>query len=237
MVIVWILVAMTLVAIVASQFSADKRLKRQLASTPRTPIGHAGGGLTKIVGQLGYCYPPLVAPISGRHCAAYQVLVEELEVELLNPAKRKMVPIIHEIRGQPFLLYDETGRAFVAYDEQTGLLIKRDVDLKSGTLRDATPAMEALLNRYGHSSTRIFGMNKGIRYYEGVLEAGEWVTVIGMASRELDPDPNVIAAAAAAGYPSPPTWVVVRAAPGVELRVTDDVPPAPPPPLGPRTSS
>jgi len=234
MVAIWILVGFTLLYIIASVFSPGRRLKRKLAGTPRTPIGHGQGGFTKIVGQAGHCWPPLVAPISGRPCIAYEVVVEELEVEMLNPAKRKMVPIIHEIQGQPFMLYDETGRAFIGYDDQTGVLIKRDVEMKSGTMRDATPAMEALLNRYGHTSTRIFGLNKGIRYFEGVIEAGEWVTVIGVGAREPDQDPNVVAAAAAAGYP-PPTWLAMRAAPGVELCITDDVPPVPlaPPPGAP----
>lgn len=193
-----------------SYFSAERRFKRQLVATPRTPIAQAHQGLTKVAGQLVHAHPPLQAPLSGRPCAVYQVIVEERDGNVYRP-------IIHEIRGQPFLVYDETGRALIAYDEQTGLVIKKDVQLVSQTLQNPTPAMEALLQRYGHSSTRIFGLNKAIRYHEGVLEAGETVTVFGAASREPEGDP----AAAAAGA----TWLVMRAAPGVELRVTDDAPP------------
>jgi hypothetical protein len=199
--------------VVLKIFSAENRFKRQLAATPRTPIGQAGGGTIKIAGQLGYAYAPLTAPLSGRACAVYQVRVEERQ-------GNKWVLVIHEIQGQPFFLYDGTGRAMVAYDPQTGIVIKKDVELASQTLSNPTPAMHALLARYNVQPTRIFGLNKAIKYYEGVLEQGEVVTVHGAAFREPEPDP---AAAAAAGFP--PQWLVMRAAPGVELRITDDAPP------------
>jgi hypothetical protein len=194
-------------------FSAERRWKRQLAAMPRTPIGQAASGTIKIAGQLAFAYPPLQAPLSGRACAVYRVRVEERQ-------KNRWVPVIDEINGQPFFLYDGSGRALIAYDPQTAIVLREDVQLVSQTLQNPTPPMVALLGRYGVNPQRVLGLNKAIRYYEGALEQGELVTVHGAAFREPEPDP---AAAAAAGLP--PQWLVMRAIQGVELRITDDAPP------------
>jgi hypothetical protein len=213
MIAIWILAGFTVLYLLSLAFSAERRRKRLMASTPRAPIGQAAGGLTKIQGQLVHCWPPLQAPISGRPCAVYEVIVETIE-------ENKTVRLIHEIRGQPFMLHDESGRAFVSYDEQTAIILRQDVKQVSGTLREPTPAMLALLQRHDEAARRIFGLNRPLQYREAVLEAGELVTAFGIAAREPDPDP---ATAYAVGYHSP-TWLAIRAAPGTDLTITDELP-------------
>lgn len=225
MALAWTIMIVLVVAWILMQvFSAARRRKRLMAATPRTPIAHATGGLTKLQGRLAHCWPPLQAPISGRPCAVYQVKVFTYE-------RNREDLLIHEIRGQPFLLHDESGRALVRYDEQTAVILKRDVRDTSRMMKDPTPAMLTLLQRHGVSPNRIFGMNRALRYDEAILEAGELVTAHGVAHREPDPEP---AAAHAAGYPGATMWTVIRAAPGVDLTLTDELPfdqgPAMPPP-------
>jgi hypothetical protein len=221
-------VVLVVAFILMTVFSAENRRKRQLEGTPRTPIAHAAGGLTKVQGKLVHCWPPMQAPISGRPCAAYQVKVFTNE-RGTNGAMQEVM-VVHEIKGQPFLLYDDTGRALISYDEQTAIILNQDVKATSGTLKDPTPLMMALLQRTNVDPTRIFGLNRAMRYEEGVLEQGELVTAHGIATREQDPDP---AAAHAAGCQNPTVWTVLRAAPGIDLTVTDALPldqrPLPPP--------
>ena len=212
--VVVVIVVGLLLFVLLTVFSAANRRKRLMAATPRTLVAHATGGVTKIQGQLGYCWPPLQAPISGRPCAVY-------EVKVLTYENQKEELLLHEIQGQPFLIHDESGRALVSYDPQTVVLLRRDVKDTSRAMKDPTPLMAALLQRHGVPATRIFGLNRGLIYQEAVLEAGELITAFGVAHREPDPDP---AAAHAAGCPDPSTWTVIHAAPGMDLTLTDELP-------------
>jgi hypothetical protein len=110
----------------------------------------------------------------------------------------------------------KSGRGLIRYDDQTVVLLKKDVEDTSRTMKDPTPLMAALLQRHSVPSTRIFGLNRGLRYQEAVLEEGELVTAHGIASREPDPDP--------AASQNGATWPVMRGAPGTDLTVTDDLP-------------
>jgi hypothetical protein len=56
-----------------------------------------------------------------------------------------------------------------------------DNKINSGTLNDASPKFEALLNHYDIKSEGYFGFNKTLRYSEGIIEIGEEITVAGIA--------------------------------------------------------
>jgi len=61
------------------------------------------------------------------------------------------------------------------------------VELKSGTFDDPSPQEEEYLATHGKRGKDWF-FNKALRYREGILEAGEMVSVYGRGVREPDPE-------------------------------------------------
>ena len=57
----------------------------------------------------------------------------------------------------------------------------KEQEQSSGTFNDPTPKFEALLKRYNIDSENFFGLNKRLRYEEGIIEIGERITVAGIA--------------------------------------------------------
>lgn len=73
---------------------------------------------------------------------------------------------------------DGGGRAIIETG-QSQFAVVRDANARSGTFHDATPELEQLLQSRGESSTGFLGLNKTLRYREGVIEEGERVAVLG----------------------------------------------------------
>ena len=130
----------------------------------------------------------MIAPISGRACAAYHVCVAELEA---------FVPrtVIDDEDGQSFLVQDESGVARVQASE-FDLAIHADTHLTSGLLVDPPAHVRDWLLAHGQDPTTWLGTNRSLHYDEGVLEQGELVTVLGMVKFEALDDPH----AATHGY-------------------------------------
>lgn len=152
---------------------------------------------------------PLVAPLSGRPCAYYEAVVEE------NTTKGWRTRV-RESQGQDFLVEDDAGTARVIMRDARVNLVD-DAHFVSGILAEPTPTLEAFLHRNGERSTGWF-FNKNLRYREGVLEAGELVSVLGHGSREPDPDPR----AAMGGYRESAMRLVLSARPDTPLQISDD---------------
>ncbi len=182
--------------------SKPVRLKRALRQTPRHAIADFPENTTgKVVGQLSYLGDALSAPLTGRACAYFEAFVEESQKHGKNS---RWVTIIHEIKGSPFALSDESGRAIVD-PSGSDVVVTIDVQTSSGTFDDATAQENAFLAQYGQRSQGAY-FNRPLRYREGILAAGEKVAVMGMGMREPDPD----VANASGGY---------RDAPAMRLRL------------------
>jgi hypothetical protein len=190
-----LLVAFGIVAVVAGlgasawYFSEHARRIRELVSVDATRIADAkSGDIVRIVGVLrraGHDEVKLLrAPLTGRKCAHYDVRVLELVSHGKNTS---WVERISEVASQPFIVEDPSGRALVETARFECAII-RDGNRRSGTFHDATPAMEEILARHGMVSTGVLGLNRSLRYEEGVLEPGERVTVMGRARWEDDPE-------------------------------------------------
>ncbi len=168
-------------------FSAEQVAKRKLKKAEAVSIARAQeGSLIKIAGTLCLEAASLDGPLSGRACAGYLVEVKEKRRSGKNSHWRT---VIREQEMVSFLVEDETGRALVKAGGAT-LVLVRDSHESSGFLNDAPGHVEAFLQRHGRSSEGFLGMNKTMRYTEGVLEPGEEVAVLGVARWELDPDPT-----------------------------------------------
>lgn len=197
-------------------FGPEQKAKRALREARTVPIERASEGrVVKVCGRLRYAGEPLRAPLSGRPCAAWRVEVDEYR---RSGKSGHWSNIITEMDGGPLEVEDDTGRARVdALGAQ--LVILRDAHFTSGTFNDAGPALEAYLARHGHDSTGFLGLNRGLRYKEGVLEEGEEVAVLGLARWEHDPS---VDARGARGYRELPRRLVVDATAEGKLLVSDD---------------
>jgi hypothetical protein len=156
---------------------------RRLRATPQLPIGQVPEGTeVRIRGRVEPLSPPGQAPLTGRACVFYEVIVEEKR----GGKNKHWVRVIREIHGVPFAVVDDTGRAIV---DASGakLALHHDVTTRSGTLDDADAREQALLARHNIAATG-WVFNKTMRYSEAVIEPGETVVVAGQGIREPDPD-------------------------------------------------
>lgn len=197
---VLIIVVAIVIAVLAIFFNHDARVKRAIRKVPRSDISNVSGDqVAKIVGQISYATEPLISPLTGRPCACYEVIVEEYRSNGKSGSWRK---IIHEQDRRDFFVSDGTGRALIKV-EGAQISFQKDANLRSGTFNDATPELNAYLQKHGKDSTSWLGFNKSIRYKEGILEAKESVAICGYTRREPDAD-----AGNAAGYRDQPTRLV-----------------------------
>ncbi len=156
---------------------------RALRGTPPVAIAQfAAGGVHKIVGRISVADGMLEAPLSGRMCAVYEVVVEERRS---SGKSTHWSTIIHHVEAVPFLVTDSTGTAQVL-PEHAELKITRDAHSRSGTFDDASPREERFLAAHGERSEG-WVFNRGLRYREGVLEVGETVAVRGAGVPVDDP--------------------------------------------------
>ena len=127
---------------------------------------------------------PIVAPLSGRECAFWTVVIEEKGFSDLWST------VLSEQGGVDFYVRDESGRALVRlHADHTDASLTQDARFTSGLLKEAGPQLEAFLRKHGHTS-KGWLLNKPMRYREGVVTSGERVAVVGCARWEPDPDPK-----------------------------------------------
>lgn len=197
-------------------FSADQEATRRLKTLTSVLIADATeGALVKVTGRLTLAGDTsLEAPLSGRRCAAYRAEVEERRS---SGKSSHWVNIIRDDDVMDFAIEDDTGRALIKAIGAK-LVIERDDHQTSGTFNDASERAEAFLMLHGKSSESFLGLNKGMRYQEGVLEPGEEVTVLGKARWEMDPDKS-----RSAGYRDRAKRLVIDMADDGTLIISDDL--------------
>lgn len=182
MLIVFGVIVLTL--LLAMFFNRDLQLKRRIRSLPKSSIAETPEGIdVRVTGELEYVdgLAPLVAPLSGRACVAWRVIVRERR----GGKNKHWVKVVEEESAIDFVLVDPSGRARV---DGTALSLALDVDASGGTgfFQQDVPQLERFLSDRG-ISTRGFIFGKTLQYKEGVLELGEKVTVAGSATWEKDP--------------------------------------------------
>ena len=166
-------------------FAREPRLKRRIKTLPLSSIAQTPELQdVRVTGQLAYLGDdaPLEAPLSGRPCAAWRVVVRERR---RSGKTYRWVTVLVESDSRDFVLEDESGRAIV-----DGNLIELvlDFDRKGGAslLGGPNPSLEQFLQERG-IPTRGLIFGKTLDYREGALEAGEQVTVAGSGTWAHDP--------------------------------------------------
>ncbi|MES2593282.1 MAG: hypothetical protein V4608_15470 [Bacteroidota bacterium] len=135
------------------------------------------GEVAKTVGKVKYIGKPLVAPLSGRNCAYYHVLVQE-KIRVKHSISYWHT-LIEERVGNNLVIKDGNYYAFVETSRVKSYLTSH-IPYTSGFGEAPTKQMENYLLKYGYESKGgIFKRNNWLRYKEGIIEEGEVITVVG----------------------------------------------------------
>ncbi|MGQ8337022.1 hypothetical protein ACUNWD_10765 [Sunxiuqinia sp. A32] len=165
-----------LIIFISTYFSKKAIVKRKLKrATYRRFTEVRRGEIAKIVGNVEFIDQPLKAPLSGRTCAYYHVLVEQ---KVSTGKSSHWKTIIEEEASSKFVLREGSRYAYIKSDKIKSYVVD-DIEYKSGLWNDASNELERYLNNHQLESQSFLGLNKTIRYREGVLEENEEVAVLG----------------------------------------------------------
>ncbi len=170
-------IVLVVLTIVALFFNRLRVTIRKFKKAKKILLGDAKDNqLVRFRGQV-VVKEPLIAPLSQRPCAVYYIKVEKPGDYRRNYIDAKTY--IEDTKGIDFLLKNDEHYAFVRFQKAVFLFDKDHSDC-SGTFDDADETMEALLEKYGMSSTNFLGFNKDLAYYEAVFEINEFIAVCGV---------------------------------------------------------
>lgn len=157
-------------------FSKKAIIKRKLKTSELKRLSSFRSGETaKIVGKVEFVDSPLIAPLSGRKCSHYHVLIEQ---ERSTGKSSTWDTLVDEERHSKYLIKDGSKYAYIN-DSLLKSYIVEDAKYKSGFLNDPTENMESFLSSKGIDTTGLFGFNKTLRCKEGILEKDEEIAVYG----------------------------------------------------------
>lgn len=178
---------------------------RRLARLPRTSIGEArSGSLVKVVGRARLGDRRLRAPLSGRPCACWEIVIEARPPD---PLQHRV--LFSEARATDFYLEDRSGRARVDMS-RGGVLLVADMTVE---LADRDPRRDQVLSRFGLLNDRELSH---MYCREAVVEEGETVLACGVGHWEADP------LGVGGGYREAPQILVLSAPGRAAVVVSDD---------------
>ena len=161
-------------------FSRDTKIHRRLFARQTQAIATAPPGATvRLTGTVEPIGEQLWAPMTRRRCVHYLTVLEERQYNHFTNSW-KWVEVIRLEKSLDFMLRDASGVARVRM-ARAQVAIVRDQRGRSGFLDDPTPMELEFLEMQGEDPTNGTAMNRALRYAEGVLAAGEHVTVLGVA--------------------------------------------------------
>ncbi|MCD6066988.1 MAG: hypothetical protein K0S33_1814 [Bacteroidetes bacterium] len=149
-------------------------IKRKIRKTEGKNIGEVQEGeVVKIKGSVVFRGKTLIAPLSGRKCAYYHVIITH------GQGKNRHEWINEEKAGDVII---QNGKHFaIITTDIVKTYIHPDKSYNSGFLNNATPRLEKYLQKHGEKSEDWLGLNKTLDYKEGILEEGEVIAVVGKA--------------------------------------------------------
>jgi hypothetical protein len=187
-------------------------VKSALYRMPRAPIAEIVGGVVRVVGQVKPCGEAKRAPMSGRLCVAFELVVEEMR----SSGRWKEI-LVHSQAGS-FLVTEEKEMtaALVEPAGYLGFALMATAQPESGWAQ-AAAAEHAIISEL----LRAEGIGEdpwvSFRYRETVLEVGATVSIGGLATREVRPEGE-------RGHLRAPTEMVVFHGTSAEpVRISDEV--------------
>jgi len=174
-------------SILAHYFSTKNRIIRAFKKSRRKTINTVRKNeYTKIIGKAQAITPPLIAPLSGRTCVYYHVIVE-------IKRDKKWKKIIDDVESQNFFIATNTERAIVkTFDLDNAnkqIYLIKDFNKNSGFRNDPSEKLEAYLKANNKTGKSLFGLNRKMRYREGIIELNEDIAVKGIAQWQTLTEP------------------------------------------------
>jgi hypothetical protein len=157
---------------------SDRVLHQQHGVRPWPIAELPDGEQGRLVGTASELHRTLRAPLSGRACLYYLVLVKSVE----SSGARELFA---ERSGVAFTLVDASGSAIID-SARAGVALAFDHCEEVCPPNELSPAQRALLLRHDHSSDR----GDQLRFVEAVLSIGERITVVGAGVRRPDLAPS-----------------------------------------------
>ena len=169
-------------------FSRKVLIKDELKKVKQKKIGDfKDGDKGRIVGKVVFAGQTLTAPISGRKCSWYHVRVTQYKY--VGEARYAQV-LLDESKQGDVVICDGDHYAIIDTREAKAF-ITSDVVYNSGFLQDASPELQSFLKKYKVAETNMIGLNKTMKYEEGVLEKDETFTVSGQGFWNESADHNL----------------------------------------------
>jgi hypothetical protein len=186
-------------------YSEDMQIQAVLEKMEVYPVSKVSVGQSVFcVGRIVLTQTPITSPVTGRHCAYYQVIVEQLVTttytdENGNTSERQnWEHLFTEKKSSNFMLSDGLSMPiyvpgqnhsvkFYTLQDGQGNNDDRSSIFSMMSPSDNNPLMTELLVRNGVNPSGFFGTSFGapkLRYYEGVFSVNETVAVLGTLSME-----------------------------------------------------
>ncbi len=176
------------IAIIYTYFSKRAVVLRNLEKAKEKKIiNYTDGEKGKITGKIIFAGETLNAPLTGRKCSYYYVLVEEYRSGGKSGSWHK---VIEDEKKGDVVLFDETGYAIIDTRFSMCYLVP-DAKFESGSLNEPTKVLSDYLASKNIDETGFFGFNKKLRYSEGILEQDELCAVSGEGQWNLAKDHGV----------------------------------------------
>ncbi len=182
LIVVGIILLILMIFGISYYFKKELVILRKLKKIPLKRIGSLRTRqLEKIHGKALHVQEPLIAPLSKRKCVFYRI---KLEVKKSNGKTTYWKTIIDDENIQTFFI-EQNGNLAIVKPTQNPKNYKSflvvDKKESSGKFNEPTPEFESLLRSYDINPKGWFGLNKSLRYTEGIIEIGEKITVAGIA--------------------------------------------------------
>jgi len=181
--------AMAVVTTVAQLLwpSRKKRVRRELEAYRQTLVSE-GDGAVRVTGRIRGAGELLQAPLSGRPCVAYELVVEGVvPVGGSGPDASSRRRFVDLRDARPFSITDESGTARIDTSGPFRLALRPE---STGGTRGAYPgkhqALSALLEARGLMAVNWLGRWRPLYYAESVLAEEQLVSVGGLSQREVD---------------------------------------------------
>lgn len=163
-------------------FRSDRAALAAIAGRARIRIAEAReGDAARVTGRVTRIAGPLEAPLSKRPCAYWEVAVREGPIGSFRAVARR-----HQ--GTRAVIEDGSGRAVIDLGAAR-VAVHRDHAASSNALAGPDEGMRRWLSDVGLLASLPRGFDlTSLEASEGVIAAGEVVTVLGRARWEVDPD-------------------------------------------------
>ena len=202
------LITITASALLFEYYRPESRTRRALSRTEVVSIAAVrDGAVVKIIGTVRYGERTVKSSLTGRTCAYYTVIVDKISPQSTE--------LIREADGADFFVADDSGVALIRFGAIRPAAALVNDRRRSTSTFFGDVILERFMKARGQSAEGILGF-KDLRAYEGVVEAGERVAVVGLARWIADPD------AAGGGYRETPKRLVLEATEAAPLLLSDD---------------